>query len=508
MICSCIKQTKEEIDESVDERKLNIQKHFKRVSSDLKMSILQGHFLRDPILPQKILRPEASFKEYTLAYLKFRKIIDLSPEKKSVLSFDLQTFSLIFSSDYCDEFIYSFLKKLINDPVVYEKQNREDFFLILVMSFYYTLLENKITKEFRLEIKKRISENLIYFNKNKKVNFKFYILKEKSSETNKTTLQVKINNHKILTNICQNFVINNIIINLYNFTNFYDEGIFLNYFYKNICKKMNIELLLDFKKRLFDNIKRIDEKQLVFFLKIVFLNESVIFDKVSDDQLVRIILSFLTKEKDSFSILEYLLSYFIYNEEYNLILEKMIEIKKEKGIFYELKKEISFTKIKEKFIEKKDSFIFVKQLFDELTSIIKFTNETVILEGIFLFLELICFIFSELKSEFLIQLDKKFLKILTEIFKIIHKETKKPFLIENTMVEAANYSWPILSKILLYLNKQPMNIKKKDKKTKERSNNRVIDLVEWIRKCELFLRNEGLDLRIKKWGVDFIKKEE
>ncbi|RVD92237.1 hypothetical protein TUBRATIS_12710 [Tubulinosema ratisbonensis] len=507
MNCSCKKPEQTNLEENTKENKLNTLDCFKRVSADLGLSVLVPNYYREPLLPQKRSKEEYSFKEYSFTYLNFRKIIDLSPEKRSILDFDLQTFAKIFSANYCDEFIYTFIKKLIYDPVVYEKQNREEFFLILVMAFYYTLSENKLTKELRFELKKKISENLIYFNKNKKINFNFYILKEKSTETNKETLQVKINCHKILTNICENFVINNIIINLYNFSNFYEEGQFLNYFYKNICKRMNNELLLDFKRRLYENIKKIDHKNLFYFLKIVFLNDSVIFDKVSDEQLIIIMLSFLTKEKDPYSILEYLLGYFIYNEEYNLILDKIIEIKKEKSTFFALKKEISFSKIKEEFLLKKESFFFVKQLFDELINIIKFTNELVILENVFLFLQLICFIFLELKNEFLIQLDKQFTKIINEIFKIIHKETKKPFLLEREAVDSANYSWPILSKILLHLNKQPVSIKKKDKKNKERVNNSIIDLVELIRKCECALKTEGLDLKIKKWGIDFVKKE-
>jgi hypothetical protein len=239
---------------------------------------------------------------------------------------------------------------------------------------------------------------------------------------------------------------------------------------------------------------------LVDFLKRIFLHESIIYDKITNEQLLKIIISFVTKEKDSFFILEYLMSYFIYEHEYNLLLDKItLQTKNE---FIILRKEISFSKIKNAFSEKKESFLFVKGMIDELQGILKHTDNLIILENIFSFLETIAFFIVEMKSEFLVQLNKKIVKILSDTFEIILQETKKPFLWNDQMKKSAEYSWPVLSKILLFYNRKTENPKKK--KEVEKIDKSIINLVATVRKCEEALLKEGFDIKIKKWGFQMI----
>jgi hypothetical protein len=262
MQCFCKKEPKPQEEEKTSTLKLNDV--YRRVSSDLRMSVLQNTQTHEAISSVKTKSKEVSFKEFSLNYIKFREFVDLSSEKRTIVNFDLSVFSFILNNSYFDEFIFNFLIKLTNDPLIYDKQGREDFFIILLMSYFYSLKENCMTKEIQLDLRKKISENIHYLNKNKKVKFNFYILRTKEKKSN-ITAKVKINNHKIVTTIDNNFIINNIIINLYKFTDWHDEALFLNYFYKNLTNKMNKELFLDFKKRLYDDIRQIEKSGWLIF---------------------------------------------------------------------------------------------------------------------------------------------------------------------------------------------------------------------------------------------------
>ncbi|KCZ75029.1 hypothetical protein H311_03999, partial [Anncaliia algerae PRA109] len=174
MKCSCVKDTIVEYDKCKEIDKLNIDEAYKRVSADLFMCLMQESYVREMLLPSNDFANKISAKDHAYAYLKFRNIIDLSHEKMSILTFDLDTFSTIFGYNYYDEYIFNFIKKLINDPLVYNKQQREDFFLILMIAFFYSLKQPQIPKEYSLELKRKLNDNLIYFNKNKNIKFNFY----------------------------------------------------------------------------------------------------------------------------------------------------------------------------------------------------------------------------------------------------------------------------------------------------------------------------------------------
>ncbi|KAM0685413.1 hypothetical protein COBT_003378, partial [Conglomerata obtusa] len=96
--------------------------------------------------------------EFSVAYLRFHNCVDLSNEnKKTITNFDLEIFRKVLSSEYNDVEINIFIKKLCDDPIFYEKNEKPKFYEILKFSYFYCMKNNK--QLFLKQIKEKLVKN-------------------------------------------------------------------------------------------------------------------------------------------------------------------------------------------------------------------------------------------------------------------------------------------------------------------------------------------------------------
>lgn len=202
---------------------------------------------------------------YSKKYLTFLTCIDY--DKKNIINFDMDAFITIFNYDYIDSNIINFIENLINDKMLYELKNKQNFIVILIYALSFC-------KKFNLNQKNKLLE---------KIKTNIYMMK--SAET-------------FIISQTNDLHIDKYIINIKKFENFKEESNFLNFFYQNYIFKnvSDRDLLKNFINRLQKNMQKIDAKYLTDFLKNVFIQHSVFFNTLNDQQIYKTFIDIFNKK--------------------------------------------------------------------------------------------------------------------------------------------------------------------------------------------------------------------
>ncbi|ELA47577.1 hypothetical protein VCUG_00900 [Vavraia culicis subsp. floridensis] len=107
-----------------------------------------------------------SFKDYFINYLEFTRIIDLSECYFSIKKFELDVFLTVLCHEYIDHQIVTFLGKVLVDPVDYPKEEKKQFYCVLLLCYFYT---RKVTNKGSATDMMRLRDKL--YHKTKKMSY-------------------------------------------------------------------------------------------------------------------------------------------------------------------------------------------------------------------------------------------------------------------------------------------------------------------------------------------------
>ncbi|KAM0685469.1 hypothetical protein COBT_003321, partial [Conglomerata obtusa] len=95
---------------------------FNKLDSTVQSTYDKNETIR-PLTIEKI-----NLYQFSVAYLRLHNCVDLSNEnKKTITKFDLEIFKKVLSSENNDVEINIFIKKLCDDPIFYEKNEKAKF---------------------------------------------------------------------------------------------------------------------------------------------------------------------------------------------------------------------------------------------------------------------------------------------------------------------------------------------------------------------------------------------
>lgn len=420
------------------------------------LNLISRHFFREQISIKRAIS-SISFFEYSKSYLRFIKCINLK-DRRCVEEFDMDVFYTIFYYDYLDDNIVIFTKKLVDDPLNYSLENKQDCIVLLIYVFVYCSTH-------------KLKHSHLIFEKLKSC---IVFTKTTSSYKIKLTNDVFIDKYVLKLKRME----------------FEEDSIFLNYFYSKYVTKPNLdrEVFNDFQARLHRTLEMIPEEYLMNFIRNVFFKHSVLYSCVNDLQVVKSIVDFYEKivlknrnETIFRSIYDFLIllalkvpglelfrciteqsQRIFYGDKYILI--KVLSI----GTLSDLQSLID---------SHKESFNLVKQIIDVYYKILSniscpiFREEKSKMEMLCEFLDLHIFIFQNLQSNFLIKFFNRHIKGFTAILEEVHRrliqdeEDKEVFLSFN------DHYWDTFSKIVLQIHKFIIMIDSENKKDKKKVKN-------------------------------------
>ncbi|ELA42359.1 uncharacterized protein VICG_00457 [Vittaforma corneae ATCC 50505] len=191
-------------------------------------------------------------------YLKFLESIDVTSSSTCFRRLDEETFSEALNLNIVDEIFINFIRKLENDPLIYDKRDKAKALNILILVFSYCN-RNKINVK---KLKSKIEEMSFLFTPNQS----FIVDLQNDLAVDKFILELRLNTCDL------------------------NEAIFMNKVYLSISKSKEYFGL--FHKRLVESLGSIEEQYALSFLKYVFTHNTVLFSCIDENQLLRLILSF------------------------------------------------------------------------------------------------------------------------------------------------------------------------------------------------------------------------
>ncbi|KAF7684779.1 hypothetical protein TCON_0011 [Astathelohania contejeani] len=452
--------------------------------SDIQSRILsRWSLMNTPSTPLKVnsvpsfKKSEIEYYEYSKAYFKFLQIIDVTNQKTCIKTISLPIFSIIFSSTYYDDRIEDFLENFINDPLFYEKNERIKVYILLLMAYFYT---SKLKKDGLMNrLYDKIIKNLYIFEGsllNDVINFTF-------------TPLGNINIDKIL--LCIPFKTN--------------ESLFLNYYYIKYLGRRNDDILENFLNRIFWNLSKIENNYIIYFLKNVFLYNTVIYKIIENKNVFRMMYSFFRKSISKIDTVKYTDK--ISNIMISITILLLEKCSKDSEIYELIIKESHFLTNYKKGLELK--IRGVKSI-DEIKNLIN-SNDGNNLKQIYKFLfgllsiiddeksndkaddilSLLIFMFDRPMPEFTVNFFSQFIKLFgVAIEKIDPNEKEKALKINKKY-------WNELSRIILIIQRYGMRSVENVKKKKQIN----LKLNPIIKGCT------GLVMKIKKLESNFDSKD-
>ncbi|TBU07298.1 hypothetical protein CWI39_0338p0010 [Hamiltosporidium magnivora] len=421
--------------------------------------------------------------DFSIIYLNFLMAINIGPERNSIIIFDLNVFSAVFDTNYSDNLIDKFIKKLIDDPILYNKEERNIFIIILLIVLIYTIRNN--FEKYTVLLKRKIYDNSHLY---EFVRCNFYYFYTKDITIDKLLLR------------CDPLL------------DLRQESIFLNFFYKKYFLKDKIDenLLLLFQKRILTKLKKIDGNHVFTFLKNIFLYETVIYDISTKENVLKVIVSFYstvlnlkikeTVVQSSFNILEIVFTIFsvedtcfqtISNGIINFPLTNKTTLKY--TYLWKIRMSLDFDDLKCLIQEYKDNFIYLMLYFDEIFGIFSIIDLVdICLENICKCIEYIVYTFEDIKIEFNLKYITEYIKYLTILFVKINKKMEAMKITDYQILKNLNFNtWNKISKIILISHKfiyKQIEVESKKKKTINRKSNvfdkYLLSLVKAIRDSE------------------------
>lgn len=428
-------------------------------------------------LPRE-LQESHSFYEYSKAYLQFLKIINLNADKCSVKTFNLPIFQIIFRNKYNDSNINLFIEKVLEDPFNYEKEERKLFYEVNRYVYYYCA-----------------NLNLNNF-KNK---IKTILIKHQScSEDIKSEFNYKITNEKFVDSLS--------LKNKHK-GGLYDEAIFLNGIYREYISKntSDLKILELFLKRFIENISNIESIYLEYFIREVFLHQTVLLTLTESLEIYKFVFN-IVKNKIGFREIHY---QYIYKY-VNIILEKEnmdikiydAVIKESRFILdylllkngliavYKLRMITNINEIKNLICENQESFNNISSIINELKILLYVGT----LKNSLALLQITLQIIKYLKHEFLIQLAKTFVDILKKLFASLTQQlsTNNSTALYNQLILVLHEIRDNLSFFILFVQQNDLSStsKKKEKNkafAKSKSTCSTMKLIEIIRNFEMMI---------------------
>ncbi|KAF9763325.1 hypothetical protein NGRA_1339 [Nosema granulosis] len=414
-----------------------------------------------------------SFFDYSKAYLKFLHCVNLN-DRRCIEIFDMETFYTIFHYDYLDDNIIVLIKRLIEDPLNYSSDNKQDYIVLLIYVLVFCTQQK--LKHSHLVFEKL--KNCILFAKNS------------------NCYSLKITNDLFL----DKYILKLRKIELDSPFQIYEESLFLNYFFSNFITKPNLdkEVFIDFQGRLHYALKTIPREFTMSFLKNIFFKHSVLFTCVNDQQIIKTILDFYEKILQKYKTEAFLRS--VYDllvllslqvedlELFRFISNESVKIlRDEKFILLKLLSIDNFQQIQSLIETHKDSFNLVRQIVDLYYKLLLVINSPVfiieknkmeVLESI---LDLHIFIFKNLQSNFIMKFFNKHVKGFITILEEVYRRLMNNLEEERAFVSFNHKYWDALSKIVLQIHKFIIMIdnesKKDKKKVKSNPTNKTADLL-------------------------------
>lgn len=443
-------------------------------------------------LPRSITS-DFSMIEYTKNYINFLKIADFSASKKSTLELKMDVFIALFSHNYCDNNIEFFITKFINDPFVYEK-DQKIFLCDLAMLIYQFCYLNKIEKHLKI-LKQRIV-NSKEIKKGLSINYDYKIC-------NDPAIDLIILSSKIKTSIREEAIFLNSCYKIY-----YDKSLFTGTF------------LRVFFKRFVSNLLRIESCYILDFLKITFLYNSVLFTMVSDSEVLQIPFK-LIKNKAKISQYEDIFTYIeiifdkcsinpdVYlammeNLGYLSLIDKTCNKTK---ILYLIKNIKNINDVLGILNDNQDSFINTQIIINDYRKYYILLSLFKDVSVLFDLLEINIKITKNIKIEFLIHLEKIFICIFRSLIERIDSLvddsiTNNSSIIENIINTKQQILCDGLSSFVILLQRSTKISEGKNKKKKLtpgiKDGSGTGRFIESIRKLELHLNKQR-----NKMNIDF-----
>lgn len=225
-----------------------------------------------------------SFKDYFSNYLAFTRIIDLSECYFSIKKFELDVFLVVLGHDYIDHQIVTFLGKVLDDPVDYPKEEKKQFYYVLLLCYFYT---RKVTNKGSGTDMMRLRDKL--YQKTKKMS---YLLDTKALK--KYYYDIEPVNDPHLDKIIIKLFVNK---DKNERTAGFDSKL-LNFYYTMYLRKdrIDFEVFYCFQKNLNSAIKALPHNKHVGYLKSVFLKDTVLYNLTDVRQIIRFVFLFYTNK--------------------------------------------------------------------------------------------------------------------------------------------------------------------------------------------------------------------
>lgn len=431
----------------------------------------------------KINKPHCvkyTMRIYAEKYINFLMIIDLTENKRSIIKFEPEVFIFIFKDSYIDDNIEYFIEKYVKDPLAYDQNEKKGITDLSILLYEYCY-HNKFEKYLNL-LKNKIFNHYNDSSKGLQLDYDY--------------------------KICHELIIDNILL-LSNIKKcLYQEAVFLNSIY-NFYKDKSFfvsKFLEPFMKRIIENIKNIHSSHFFDFIKKVFLFDSILYSMIENTELLLIPFKFLEKNaKMKNNVYECFLNYIeilldktdigIFNYEYLLnkhLLIKMTNIKSE--LLISVREMNSLSNFSDILQINRDSFFATQILINEYKKYFAFTylltDPQILLE----ILEINIKVYKIIKEDFLIQLDKIFIKIFKSIIERVSELFTGAFNINYIAVGSIlllkqGFFCEELSNFVIMLekNSKPMNNKKKKLSAGVRDTSEISRFIESIHILEFNL---------------------
>jgi hypothetical protein len=176
----------------------------------------------------------------------------------------------MFSGMYNDSIINTFIERIIEEPLLMDKNERLDFYNLILILFFYCRRIDKT--RYQIGLRNKIVR---YKHFNFICNIEYDFVGCGDPEIDLIILKSAIRTHEP-----------------------YKESLLLNYFYTNYLQRRrdSNEIFYHFQIRLSKNIENVGNTFALSFIKMVFLHNTVIYDIIKNEQVLRVVYSFYNKK--------------------------------------------------------------------------------------------------------------------------------------------------------------------------------------------------------------------
>lgn len=440
--------------------------------------LCEGHLA----LQKPVCDARPGIAAYARAYVRFRRIVDLSAEKQAIKAFDMDVFEAVLGGTYIDKSIIRFVEKLAEDPQVYGKKERSCFFSIALMAYFYMLKHDKAKAA---PIQSMLRAGVRCFSK-APLGFDFHLT-------------------------CDDFI-DSLVLSAQRLGDYYNESRFLNTYYKTYMNKEGVsaDMFAVFMERLASSTESVSREYAVGFLKNVFLYDTVIYHTIGAEQLMKIVFSFLKsraqgkKEHHLVPIYKFfvaLLGVFAGTSIFSQVHDEALQLpsagKRTQSLrfWFEVKSDVSFDKYRRMIETTCSTYEGITCILDDISECVHAVTHTSRVEPLLEFLDLLLLVFVSVSVEFLVRMRVKLTKTISRAFVNMHNTVKSSSALGADTVEGVlrenERLWPVLSKFVLAMHRmdaaESTNVKKKRGSRASPAQSSLLSLIEKVKRFETLL---------------------